>query len=192
MSKNPSEYRLEQIAQTDAQILMRGVHSDTRGFFQKPFIANYLEASSSFSSLTEINLSHSAKKGTVRGFHLQSAPYSETKIVTCVTGSLLDVVIDCRKESPSYGAVCLIPLNEHDGKSVIVPKGFAHGFQTLADNTTLLYCVDQGYEPKAQLGINPLSESLRKIWPLEVTVISPEDDSLPHWENFMIHEPRIQ
>jgi dTDP-4-dehydrorhamnose 3,5-epimerase len=112
-------------------------------------------------------------------------------MVTCISGSILDVVIDCRESSPNYGRVCKILLAAHDGKSVVVPKGFAHGFQTLSDDATVLYCVDERYEPSAQLGINPLSAPLNAIWPIKSITISPQDNCLPLWEDFMQTEAII-
>ena len=190
-SKNPSEFNWVPLLGTDAMVLERGVFTDERGVFHKPFISSELDSIAPFSKLNEVNISHSTKVGTVRGFHMQAAPNAETKIVTCIAGSILDAIIDCREESDTYGQVITVLLEENDGNSVFVPKGFAHGFQTLQANTSILYCVDEKYNPNVQLGINPRSDELIELWPLPVENISSQDKNLPSWNSFMKIKAKI-
>lgn len=192
MSNNPSSHTREFIDRTSAELILRGVFTDDRGAFEKPFIASQIESTENFTSLKEVNLSFTQKSGTVRGFHFQTESFSESKIVTCVAGKILDVVIDVRPNSATYGYVNRVTLEARDGKSLVVPKGFAHGFQTLSDETSVLYCVDQKYQVDAQAGINPLSSNIMHIWPIPISEISKQDRNLPTWEEVVDIEANIR
>lgn len=181
ISPNPSNFQIVTTNFLDLAIIKRGVHNDNRGMFEKPFIGSEFKNNLSFGELQEVNISVTRETGTIRGFHHQIAEASETKIVTCVSGAIFDCVLDLRPNSETFGGVFTIELSAKSGLSIVVPKGFAHGFQSLEDETIVLYCVDSPYAPKSQNGINPMSSELQSIWPLEVTCISEQDTNLPLW-----------
>jgi dTDP-4-dehydrorhamnose 3,5-epimerase len=150
---------------------------DERGKFTKHFPA----ASQSLSKFQtrQVNRSTNLKKGTIRGMHYQEAPWCEGKIVTCLSGSVLDVVVNIQRESPDFLKTYEYELSESESKALYVPHGYAHGYQTLTDHTELLYLHDSDFVPKAQQGINPFDPLIELIWPLEVTNISDSDLERP-------------
>lgn len=180
-SSNPSNYEYSTTQFSELTVVKRGVHHDIRGAFEKPFVVSEYQREVSFSELQEVNVSTTSKSGTVRGFHQQINAASETKIVTCISGAIFDCVIDLRLDSETFGGVFTIELSAKSGISIVVPRGFAHGFQSLEDQSTVLYCVDNTYTPSLQSGVNPLSRELESIWPLQVTCISEQDTNLPLW-----------
>ena len=181
LSTNPSEYTFTTTPFADLVVASRGIYHDERGVFEKPYISNEFSDKFSFTSLREVNVSRTSKSGTIRGFHQQLEPKSETKIITCISGSILDCVIDLRVKSKTFGGIFTIKIEAHSGVSLIIPKGFAHAFQSLEDSSALIYSVDNSYDSSLQTGVNPLSPELMHIWPLEVTNISEQDKNLPFW-----------
>ena len=128
------------------------------------------------------NLSETFKKNTLRGLHFQIAPYEQTKLVKVISGSILDVFIDLRKKSDTYEKYGSYILSENDG-CLLIPKGFAHGFLTLTDNTKVLYKVDNYYNKEHERGIRWNDPFFNINWPTENNVvISKKDSNLPYWE----------
>ncbi len=129
------------------------------------------------------------ESGTVRGMHMQRNAVAEWKLVTVTEGSIFDVVIDLRPDSRSYGTAYTCSLSASEPAILSVPRGFAHGYQTLTANTKLLYALDGKYSAESSSVFSPLSDQLKKIWPLPVSCISDTDrsgTSLPHSKiNFM-------
>src|SRR5690606_4870438 len=121
-------------------------------------------------------------RGTVRGLHYQRSPYSETKLVTCTEGAVWDVVVDIREESPTFLHWHAEELSESNGRALLIPAGFAHGFQTLSDNVTLIYCHDVPYHASAESGLHPKDPMLNIPWPLTITAISSRDNHHPMLE----------
>jgi dTDP-4-dehydrorhamnose 3,5-epimerase len=150
---------------------------DSRGHFSKhyPFVN---DESFEF-QIKQINRSANIKRGTIRGMHYQAAPWCEGKIVTCLSGSVLDVIVNIQLESPDFLKTFEYELSESESKALYVPHGYAHGYQTLTDNTELLYLHDSDFVPKAQQGINPFDPLIALNWPLEVTNISNSDLERP-------------
>lgn len=151
------------------RILEGKSHSDKRGSFVKfdyydDFIsqANYLA------------LSYTARAGTIRGFHFQCEPFAEEKIVTCVQGEIFDVLIDLRSDSTSYGQWTSYTLDDLRPLQIYIPKGVAHGFQTLRDNTITHYTLTSEHSSQHSFSINPLGD-LEIPWPVEPTLISDKD-----------------
>jgi dTDP-4-dehydrorhamnose 3,5-epimerase len=161
------------------EILERRKFLDERGSFERVFSEKFNSLTTENFKIADINLSKTMLKGTVRGMHYQSGAAAETKLVTCVSGSLIDVVIDVRFDSSSYLKIFSIKLEGEDPLTLKIPKGCAHGFQSQENDTQLLYLVDNYYSNSDQRGINPLSEELLKIWPLEVSLISDQDSKWP-------------
>lgn len=161
----------------------RAKFEDSRGSFTRLFSKSFLVDQFGFEELCDVNLSKTKFKGTVRGLHLQSAPFQETKLVTCVNGSVFDVVVDLRKNSSTYLTIFTLTLSADNGLSLLIPKGCAHGFQSLEDNSDLLYCVDSPYSAKNQLGLNPHDSLLQIPWPLQISDISEQDSEWPELDS---------
>lgn len=121
------------------------------------------------------NHSKSDAKHTIRGLHFQLPPHSETKLVRCVRGEMLDVFVDLRKDSPTFGQFDSIVLSEMNKLQVLIPAGFAHGFCTLTESTEVLYKVDNGYCKEAERGLLWNDSKLAIPWPTQVPIISEKD-----------------
>lgn len=125
--------------------------------------------------------SHNLLAGTLRGFHFQRQPSSEYKFVYCLSGEVFDILVDLRLNSSTYGLANIFNLNDESEKVLLIPPGVAHGYQTLMDNTALLYVITGEYKEALQMRLNPLSDQFFKLWPLPVTVISSLDKSAKTW-----------
>lgn len=125
------------------------------------------------------NQSLSKQKGIIRGLHYQIPPHAETKLVRVACGRVLDVIVDIRKDSPTFGQWDAIELSEDNYKSLYIPKGFAHGFCTLSDLAIVQYKVDEPYAPHAENGIRWDDQALRIEWPIEEPLVSDRDRALP-------------
>ncbi len=155
---------------------------DDRGFFARTFCANEFAERGIETNFVQANTSLSYKKGTLRGMHYQVSPYEEDKLVRCTKGALLDVIIDLRKDSPTFKQWISVELTENNHRALLVPKGFGHGFITLEDNTEANYLVSEFYTPGAEAGIR-YNDPLFKIeWPFEPVVISEKDANHPDYE----------
>ena len=168
-------YKIKKTKFNGLYIIKVNFKYDDRGYFLKNFIKEYFNISKPNFRLKEINISHNKHKGTLRGMHYQKSPYSETKIVQCLIGEIHDVVIDLRKKSSTYGENFSCHLSEDDGKLIFIPKGFAHGYQTLKPNTLVQYFVDQKYNKKYESGIKYNDPKFDLKWPLKVSNISKKD-----------------
>lgn len=159
--------------------------SDNRGHFTKLF--GHPEVTSIWGdnqSVKQINFSENKRKGTVRGLHFQSYPYEENKMVFCLVGAVYDVILDCRPNSRSFGKHEVIQLCARKNNAVFIPQGVAHGFQTLQDNSSLLYFHENVYQPEHSSGINAFDPDLNLDWPLPVTDCSMGDKALPRFETY--------
>ena len=153
---------------------------DHRGTFKKIFYKDlFPKVKKSNFFIKEINLSLTKKKGTIRGMHFQHYPYSEIKIVTCLKGKIFDVVIDLRKNSKTFLMWKSYILKENSNKSLFIPKGFAHGFQSMTNNSEILYFVSEKYAPKYEGIYNPLSSELKISWPIKKKYFSKKDKNSP-------------
>src|SRR5262249_5586088 len=133
------------------------------------------------SRFVQINNSASAQKGTLRGLHYQLAPKAETKVVRCLRGALYDLILDIRKESATFGKSFGAELSAENRRMMYVPKGFAHAFLTLADDTEVLYLVDEFYSPQDERGIRWNDPQFAIHWPIEPAVLSDKDRN---WRDF--------
>ncbi|HBK6304468.1 TPA: dTDP-4-dehydrorhamnose 3,5-epimerase [Campylobacter jejuni] len=133
---------------------------DERGYFERYFCANDFEEIGMKKPIIQINHSKTIGKGSIRGMHYQIPPFCETKIVRCLKGSILDVAIDIRKNSPTFLQYFSIELNEVNNKYLYIPEGFAHGFQVLSDEAEILYLVTQKFNSSADRGINPFDKAI--------------------------------
>ena len=154
---------------------------DERGYFARSFCNTELSNRKLHSHFVQCNISYNHKKGTVRGLHYQAPPHGEVKIVSCRRGAIYDVIVDIRKESPTFGRWLGIELSEKNHQALYIPDGFAHGFQTLFDETEVFYHMGNYYCPEAASGICFSDPTLGIIWPEKPSVISESDLNLPRF-----------
>lgn len=152
---------------------------DNRGFLVRLFCAEGLAAAGWNKPIAQINHTYTAKQGTVRGMHFQRPPHAEMKLVSCIRGEVWDVAVDLRVGSPTYLHWHAEQLSAENGCALLIPEGFAHGFQALTDDVDLLYCHSEAYTPAAEAGLNPLDPKLAITWPLPVTELSVRDSQHP-------------
>lgn len=152
---------------------------DSRGFFVRLFCEIELSAILGNRKMIQINQSLTKRKGAIRGFHYQTPPFSEMKIIRCLKGKVMDVAVDIRKHSPTFLQSFLIELSSEEKNMVIIPEGFAHGFQTLEENCELLYLHTAAYSPAHERGILVHDPMLNIAWPLETNELSDRDKSYP-------------
>lgn len=154
---------------------------DERGFFARSYCQKEFENHGLTSQIVQANASYNKKKGTLRGIHYQISPHEETKLVRCTSGAIYDVIIDLRKDSPTYKQWYGIELTAKNHTMLFVPESFGHGFQTLADHTEVTYLVSQFYTPGSERGIRWNDPLFDIRWPIGVQVISSKD---AHWEDY--------
>lgn len=155
---------------------------DERGFFARVFCREEFRAHGLATSFVQVNDSLSAERGTLRGLHYQLAPRAETKLVRCVRGALWDVILDLREGSPSFGRWFGAELSAENRRMLYVPRGFAHGFVTLADDTEALYFVDEFYAPELERGVRWNDPRFGIRWPVEPRVLSDKDAGHPDFD----------
>jgi len=152
---------------------------DERGYYARAYCRKEFEAHGIDPTVVQVNAAFSKSAGTLRGMHYQTDPCAETKLVRCVRGSLYDVMVDMRPDSPTYLQHFGIELSAANRKMVFVPKSFAHGFLTLKDNTELCYMVGEYYAPGCEQGFCHDDPAVGIQWPVAVEVISEKDKSWP-------------
>ncbi len=165
----------------DVYIIEPQKRGDARGYFARIFCKKEFSEQGLTTNFVQSNTALSKVKGTFRGMHFQKSPYSEVKVVRCTKGALFDVVIDLRKKSPTYKKWLGIELSEENCKMLYIPKGFAHGYITLKNNTEIFYMVSQFYTPEAEGGVRFNDPAFAITWPTKFNIISEKDKS---WENF--------
>jgi dTDP-4-dehydrorhamnose 3,5-epimerase len=163
----------------DAWLIDLEPREDERGFFARIWCRQELAGQGLDTEIAQESLSFNRHRGTVRGLHFQQPPHEETKIVRCTHGGIFDVIVDLRPQSPSYLRWEGFELTADNRKALYVPKGFAHGFQTLANNTEILYQISVLYAPNSAAGYRYDDASFGIVWPLPVTVIGARDLSWP-------------
>jgi dTDP-4-dehydrorhamnose 3,5-epimerase len=164
----------------DAYVIEMEQKQDERGFFARSFCAEeYKAADLSASEFLQINNSFNKKAGTLRGMHYQLPPFAEVKVVRCIRGALYDVIVDIRQGSQTYGRWFGVDLTADNRLSLYVPRGFAHGFITLADNTEVTYLASSIYAPGEERGIKFDDANFKINWPLSPKVISDKDLEWP-------------
>jgi len=156
--------------------------ADARGFFARTFCSAEFLAAGLVASVVQTSISYNERRGTVRGMHLQWPPSRETKLVRCVRGSVFDVLLDLRPGSPTYLTHAAFVLDEDNRDAVFVPQGVAHGFQTLADRSEVLYQMSDFFAPELSTGVRWNDPVFGIAWPLEGIVISDRDASCPDFD----------
>jgi dTDP-4-dehydrorhamnose 3,5-epimerase len=145
--------------------------ADTRGTFTRINVVSELK-----NPLDSVGISSNPTRGTIRGLHFQIEPFAEEKLVSCVQGSIFDVIVDLRKNSPTYGKWTSVELSATNNLQLFIPKGIAHGFQTLLANSIVHYGLGAPYSPEFSYAIDPFGD-LGVTWPLDVSLISERDAS---------------
>lgn len=153
---------------------------DERGWFARTFCKNEFEKIGFKKELVQINHSFTTKKGTLRGMHYQLPPHSEAKLIRCIAGAVYDVAIDLRKDSPTFLKWFGVELSAENKKMILIPEGFAHGFQTLSDDSELIYHHSEFYTPDSEGAVRYDDPSVNIQWPLEVLNISEKDLIRPY------------
>lgn len=177
-----------EVIKTDIEgplIIEPKVFGDARGYFFESFSQREFDAKVGELRFVQDNESCS-RRGVMRGLHFQMPPFTQAKLVRCVRGAVLDVAVDIRRGSPTYGRHVAVELTEDNHRQFFVPKGFAHGFSVLSDVAVFQYKCDEFYHPEADAGISILDESLGIDWriPLEEAVLSEKDARHPLLSGF--------
>lgn len=177
-----------EVIKTDIEgplIIEPKVFGDARGYFFESFSQREFDAKVGELRFVQDNESCS-RRGVMRGLHFQMPPFTQAKLVRCVRGAVLDVAVDIRRGSPTYGRHVAVELTEDNHRLFFVPKGFAHGFSVLSDVAVFQYKCDEFYHPEADAGISILDESLGIDWriPLEEAVLSEKDTRHPLLSGF--------
>lgn len=153
--------------------------TDDRGWFARTYCKNEFSRIGHTAEWVQMNHSFTREKGSIRGMHYQLPPFGEIKMVRCIAGAVFDVIIDIRKDSPTFLEWVGMELSAENKKMMYIPKGFAHGFQTLTDNCELVYQHSEFYTPGVEGGIQYADPAININWPLAVTNISDRDAQHP-------------
>lgn len=163
----------------DLHVLQRIPFVDGRGSLDRVFDRSVLEDLGISESIAQVNYTTTTSRGTIRGLHYQHQPYGETKIVSCVRGSIFDVAVDLRQGSPTFLQWHAEVMTPDHLVTMVIPPGFAHGFQSLEDSSHVLYLVTSPYRPEAEAGIDPFEKRIGIEWPMAPTFLSERDRSYP-------------
>lgn len=155
---------------------------DERGFFARTFCRREFAAQGLQDEFVQCNISFNKKKGTLRGMHYQAAPHQEIKLVRCTSGSIYDVIIDLRPDSPTFTRWIGVELSAENRKMLYIPADFAHGFITLTDNTEIFYQMSQFYVPDAARGLRWNDPAFAIQWPVPISTLSPKDRNYPDFK----------
>ncbi len=166
-------------ALTGLHTVARKPRGDARGYFERMFCLEDLAALLAGRAVVQINHTVTARRGTVRGMHFQRPPSAETKLVSCLRGEVFDVAVDLRRGSPTFLAWHGEVLSATNHKTLYIPEGFAHGFQTLTDDCELLYLHTAAYNAEAEGGVSALDPRLAIAWPLPPDGLSARDTQHP-------------
>jgi dTDP-4-dehydrorhamnose 3,5-epimerase len=157
------------------RLIQRKLVEDHRGFLERLYCVQELESLLSGKGIVQINRSLTRQRGAVRGMHFQRPPHAETKIVSCLRGAVFDVAVDLRAGSSTYldwhGEI----LSDDNHRTLLIPEGFAHGFQTLSDDCEMLYMHTAAYQPSSESGLNPEDPAVAIRWPLPISELSDRD-----------------
>lgn len=152
---------------------------DERGFFARTWCRDEFAEQGIMASFVQANTAFSRKRGTLRGLHYQAPPHAEGKLVRCIQGTVYDVALDMRPDSPAFGTWIGVELSNENRRLLYIPEGCAHGYLTLTDDTEVFYLVTARYAPDAERGVRYDDPAFDIEWPIEVEVISEKDASWP-------------
>ncbi|MDR7308884.1 dTDP-4-dehydrorhamnose 3,5-epimerase [Rhodoferax saidenbachensis] len=159
--------------------LERQVLGDARGFLTRLFCAEELADAGWTGAVAQVNHTYTAQRGVVRGLHFQHPPHAETKLVTCIRGAVWDVAVDVRAGSPTFLQWHAVELSAQNHRSLLIPQGFAHGFQTLTEDCEMVYLHSAPYVAQAEAGLSAQDPRLAIVWPLPIAELSPRDAQHP-------------
>jgi dTDP-4-dehydrorhamnose 3,5-epimerase len=175
--------RFVQTALVDAYLIEPEPLADMRGFFARTFCEREFVAHGLGNKLpVQCNISYNKKRGTLRGMHFQHAPHGEAKLVRCTAGSIYDVIVDLRKDSPTFRQWASYELTAQNRNALYIPEGFAHGFQTLADDSEVFYQMFNYFVPESAGGVRWNDSAFGISWPLPVSMISDKDNAYPDFD----------
>jgi dTDP-4-dehydrorhamnose 3,5-epimerase len=172
-----------------AYIIAPEPHEDSRGFFARTFCQREFEAHGLCPTIAPVSIASYLRKGTVRGMHFQYPPAGEAKVARCSRGAMLDIIVDLRPESPTFLRHAAVELNDRNRLSLYVPERFAQGYQTLSDDTEVIYQISEFYTPGLGNGLRYDDPALGLVWPLPVTLVSERDDRWPFLQDV---EPELK
>jgi dTDP-4-dehydrorhamnose 3,5-epimerase len=170
-----SRFEITETPLFGVSIVTRKPIGDARGFLCRVYSAGDLAPLGFVEGIGQINHTLTRRKGIVRGMHFQYPPHAETKLVSCIRGKIFDVAVDLRRGSPGFLQWHGETLSAENGHALLIPKGFAHGFQTLTDDCELLYLHSAAYERSAEGGLNAADPKLAIAWPLAISDMSERD-----------------
>ena len=168
----------------DLFVIKRSFYEDKRGIFSRLFSSELKNYFGLDTSNTQINFSLTKTIGTIRGMHFQNKPFAEKKIVTCISGKVFDVVIDLRKDSKTFLQYYSKNLSSCNLESIIIPKGFAHGFQVLEKNSMLIYFHSMPHKLDYEEGIHPMDSKINIEWPISKYKLSKKDKNFKFLRDF--------
>jgi dTDP-4-dehydrorhamnose 3,5-epimerase len=155
---------------------------DVRGYFARVFCAEEFRANGLNPQVAQCNLSFNRRRGTLRGMHWQAAPKAEAKLVRCMRGAIFDVIVDLRLNSPTRLQYITAELSGDNGRMLYIPEGFAHGFQTLADDTEVFYQMTESFAPACGCGARWNDPAFKIAWPLPDPIMNDRDRSWPDFQ----------
>ncbi len=156
-------------------IIQRKPHRDERGYFERMFCSAEFTMEKIQFPIVQINHTLTKQRGALRGLHFQNPPHAEDKIVSCLRGKVFDVAVDLRRSSLTFLRWHAVELSADNNRSVLISKGFAHGFQTLTDDCELLYLHSAPFTPDAEVGVHPEDPRVKISWPVPITEMSERD-----------------
>ncbi|MFL5482815.1 MAG: dTDP-4-dehydrorhamnose 3,5-epimerase [Gemmatimonadaceae bacterium] len=154
-------------------------HEDDRGFFARTWCRREFERMGLNTELSQCNVSYNRRRGTLRGMHWQAHPFAEAKLIRCTRGTIWDVIIDLRDDSPTYTEYFGVPLSAENARALYVPEGMAHGFVTLEDDCEVFYQMSQFYEPASARGVRWNDPAFSIKWPMSDPILHPRDAAYP-------------
>lgn len=172
-------FDIRETALPGVHLLQRRPKTDERGWFERMYGSDELADVLGQRAIVQVNRTLTRAMATVRGMHYQVQPSAEAKVVSCLRGAIFDVAIDLRCGSPTFLRWHAEELTEENGRSLVIPEGFAHGFQTVADDCEVLYFHTAAYDPAAERGVHALEPRVGISWPLPVEHLSERDASHP-------------
>lgn len=171
-----------ELALPDVRVVELEPHRDERGFFARAWCRREFEEAGLETRVAQCNLSFNRRRGTLRGMHFQAPPMEEVKLVRCVRGALLDVVVDLRPDSPTFGEHAAVELTAENRRALYVPRGFAHGFQTLQDDTEIYYQMSEFHSPEHARGYRFDDPAFGIEWPVHPPVVKEKDRAWPDFD----------
>ncbi len=169
--------KFEALSLAGAYVIEMEQLADERGFFARAFCRREFEAHGLDPNVAQVNVSFNRRRGTLRGMHYQAAPHEEAKVVRCTQGAIWDVIVDLRPGSPTFRQWQGVELSSANRRSLYVPRGFAHGFQALADDAEVLYLMSEFYHPESARGVRWNDPAFGISWPIADPHMSPRDAS---------------